>query len=155
MKQILATITVAVTLVASSASAFDMNTTITEQRRMAGKHLISDLTVGVQALIPKNSSGCMIDGKLHLPSSNEIETAPWDYGSYYKIKLEPDGEFTLTYVPYVPKENGNKYLPSMWKDSCSEYGTSDPELTFIPVKSINGFTDSRSFLVDLINQGYK
>ena len=152
MKRILATITVAVTLVASSASAFDINTTITEQRRMAGKRLISDLTVGVQALIPRNSSSCMIDGKLHLPSNNEIETAPWDYSSYYKIKLEPDGEFTMT---LFPTGNGKKYLPSVWKDSCSEYGTTDPELTFIPVKSINGFTDSRSFLVDLINQGYK
>jgi hypothetical protein len=152
MKQILATITVAVTLVASSASAFDINTTITEERRMTGKRLISDLTVGVQALMAKYSNGCLIDGKLHFLSINEIETAPSDYRGYYKIKLEPDGEFTMT---YGPTGDGDKDLPRMWKGSCSEYDTTDPELTFIPVKSINGFTDSRSFLVDLINQGYK
>ena len=153
MKQILATITVAVTLVASSASAFDINTTTTEESRMAGKRLISELTVGVQALIVQwNSSGCIIDGKLHLPSNTVIVTDPSDYTHYYKIKLEPDGEFTMT---YVPTGDGYKYLPRMGKGSCTEYDTTDPELTFIPVKSINGFTDSRSFLVDLINQGYK
>ena len=136
MKQILATITVAVTLVASSASAFDINTTTTEESRMAGKRLISDLTVGVQALIERWQYGCIIDG------------------SYYKIKLEPDGEFTMT---YGPTGGGTKLLPRMrmGKESCPEYDTTHPELTFIPVKSINGFTDSRSFLVDLINQGYK
>ncbi len=151
MKQILATITVAVTLVASSASAFDINTTTTEESRMAGERLIGDLTVGVQALIANYSSGCLIDGKLHLPSINEIETAPSDYRNYYKIKLEPDGEFTMT---YGPMGDGDKDLPRMWKGRC-EYDMTDPEFTFIPVKSINGFTDSRSFLVDLINQGYK
>jgi|TARA_R110000803_G_scaffold143479_1_gene209534 hypothetical protein len=154
MKQILATITVAVTLVASSASAFDINTTTTEESRMAGKRLISDLTVGVQALIERWQYGCIIDGKLHLLSSNEIETDPRHHTSYYKIKLEPDGEFTMT---YGPTGGGTKLLPRMrmGKESCPEYDTTHPELTFIPVKSINGFTDSRSFLVDLINQGYK
>jgi hypothetical protein len=154
MKQILATITVAVTLVASSASAFDINTTITEESRMTGERLIGDLTVGVQALISRWKDKCIIDGKLHLPSNTEIETDPSDYTHYYKIKLESDGEFTMT---YGPNGGGDKGLPRMSLPPC-EYpfvDTTDPDLTFFPVKSINGFTDSRSFLVDLINQGYK
>jgi len=151
MKQILVTITVAVTLVASSASAFDINTTTTEESRMAGKRLISELTVGVQALISRWTDKCIIEGKLHLLSNTEIETDRLSEFDHYKIKLEPDGDFTMTYVPAIT----SKTLPRMWPEPCSEYDTTDPELTFIPVKSINGFTDSRSFLVDLINQGYK
>ena len=150
MKQLLATITVAVTLVATSASAFDINTTITEESRMVGKRIISDLTVGVQALILHGGT-CVIDGKLHLPSATEIEADPRGYRNHYKIKLEPDGEFIMTYIP----RGTGKNLPSMVRARCSEFNMIDPELTFFPVKSINGFTDSRSFLVDLINQGYK
>ena len=89
---------------------------------------------------------------MHLVSSQEIETDPSDYGQYYQIQLEADGEFTMT---YVPAEKADKELPSFPDNKCSDISDLHPDETFIPVKSINGFTDRRSFFTDLINQGYE
>ena len=89
---------------------------------------------------------------MHLVSSQEIETDPSDYGQYYQIQLEADGEFAMT---YGPTKNGNKSLPFFPEKKCSDTSGLHPDETFIPVKSINGFTDRRSFFTDLINQGYE
>tara|TARA_B110000208_G_scaffold115273_1_gene141525 strand:- start:91 stop:258 length:168 start_codon:yes stop_codon:yes gene_type:complete len=51
MKRTLTALTVAATMFASSASAFEVNTTPTEENRIAGKRMVGDLTVGVKALI--------------------------------------------------------------------------------------------------------
>ena len=152
MKLTLTALTVAASLIAGGASAFDLNITLTEEREMAGKRMVGDLTVGVKALIRNYSLNCKLDGKMHLISTTEIVTDPSKYESYYEIQLETDGEFTMT---FGPAKNGDKDLPFFPSNKCSDVLDTNPEVTFIPVKSINGFTDTRSLLIDLINQGYE
>ena len=153
MKRTLTALTVAASLIAGGASAFDLNITLTEQQEMTGTRMVGDLTVGVKALIERYTwLTCNLDGKMHLKSFTEIVTDPSKYESYYEIQLETDGEFTMTFVP--PK-SGGKELPFLPNKKCSDVLDTNPEVTFIPVKSINGFTDTRSLLIDLINQGYK
>jgi hypothetical protein len=153
MKRTLTALTVAATMFASSASAFEVNTTQTEENRMAGRRMVGDLTVGVKALIQLYSfNNCMLNGKMHLISFTEIETEPDDWARYYQIQLEADGEFTMT---YGPTRDGDKYLPFFPEKKCSDISDLHPDATFIPVKSINGFTDRRSLFVDLVNQGYE
>ena len=153
MKLTLTALTVAATMFASSASAFEMNLTQTEEHRMTGTRMVGDLTVGVQALVSSYAYYiCSLDGKLHLISSTAIATDPGNFRPHYKVQLEVDGEFTVT---FGPKDNGDKRLPSFISRKCSEVSVTEPDATFIPIKSINGFTDSRSLFVDLINQGYE
>ena len=153
MKLTLTALTVAASLIAGGASAFDLNITLTEQREMTGKRMVGDLTVGVKALIRNYSwDSCDLDGKMHLISFTEIVTDPSNYQSYYEIQLEADGEFTMT---FGPAKDDDKDLPGYSRGKCSNFLDEHPEVTFIPVKSINGFTDWRSFLIELINQGYK
>lgn len=119
-----------------------------------GKPLIGDLSVGVRATISRYS-GCVKEGRLHLPSSQSLETDPISLASYYEITKQPDGEFTLT---YGPSESGRKTLPPVPTSDgsdCSNWSKTNPDTTFYPIKSINGFDDMRSFIVDLINQGYE
>ena len=152
MKLTLTALTVAASLIAGGASAFDLNITLTEERELTGTRTVGDLTVGVKALIGNYSLNCKLDGKMHLISAAEIVTDPSNYQSYYEIQLEADGEFTMT---FGPAKDGGKELPGYSRGKCSDFLDEHPEVTFIPVKSINGFTDWRSFLIDLINQGYK
>ena len=152
MKRTLTALTVAASLIAGGASAFDLNITLTEQQEMTGTRMVGDLTVGVKALIRNYSLNCKLDGKMHLISTTEIVTDPSKYESYYEIQLETDGEFTMT---FGPAKNGDKDLPFFPSNKCSDVLDTNPEVTFIPVKSINGFTDTRSLLIDLINQGYE
>ena len=152
MKLTLTALTVAASLIAGGASAFDLNITLTEQQEMTGTRMVGDLTVGVKALVGNYSLNCKLDGKMHLISAAEIVTDPSKYQSYYEIQLEADGEFTIT---ISPAKNGNKTLPAYISRKCSDVLDEYPEVTVIPVKSINGFTDTRSLLIDLINQGYK
>jgi hypothetical protein len=153
MKRTLTAMTVAATMFASSASAFEVNTTPTEENRIAGKRMVGDLTVGVKALITTYPwANCRLDGKMNLVSHQEIKTEPDNYSHYYQIQLEADGEFAMT---YGPTKNGDKDLPFLPNKKCSDISDLHPDTTFIPVKSINGFTDRRSFFTDLINQGYE
>ena len=152
MKRTLTALTVAASLIAGGASAFDLNITLTEERELTGTRTVGDLTVGVKALIGSYSLKCKLDGKLHLTSTIEIVTDPRKFYDYYEIQLETDGEFTMTLDPDTA---GVKTLPYLHNKKCSDVLDEHPEVTFIPVKSINGFTDWRSFLIDLINQGYK
>jgi hypothetical protein len=153
MKRELKALTVAVSLIASGASAFEADITQTELNRILGKRMVSKLTVGVQALIPNYAPLCVIDGKLYLPSDTPIETDPSQYSSYYRIQLEADGEFTMT---YEPSKIGDKTAPALVRNPCDrKQDPVDPELTYIPVRSINGFTDTRSLATDLANKGYK
>ena len=153
MKRTLTALTVAASLIAGGASAFDLNITLTEQREMTGKRMVGDLTVGVKALIRNYSwDSCDLDGKMHLISFTEIVTDPSKYQSYYEIQLEADGEFTIT---ISPAKIGDKMIPAYISRKCSDVLDEYPEVTVIPVKSINGFTDTRSLLIDLINQGYE
>jgi len=152
MKLTLTALTVAASLIAGGASAFDLNITLTEQQEMTGTRMVGDLTVGVKALVGNYSLNCKLDGKMHLISAAEIVTDPRNFQSYYEIQLETDGEFTMT---FGPAKNGDKTLPFLPNNKCSDVLDIQPEVTFIPVKSINGFTDTRSLFIDLINQGYK
>jgi len=153
MKRELKALTVAVALIASGASAFEANITRTELNRISGKRMVSELSVGVQALIITYTRLCVIDGKLYLPSDTTIETDPNEYLPHYRIQLEADGDFTMT---YGPSEDGDKTFPPLGNAPCyNKDDPVDPELTYIPVKSINGFTDTRSFATDLANKGYK
>ena len=152
MKRTLTALTVAASLIAGGASAFDLNITLTEERELTGTRTVGDLTVGVKALVGNYSLNCKLDGKMHLISVAEIVTDPVSFQSYYEIQLETDGEFTMT---FGPAKNGDKTLPFLPNNKCSDVLDIQPEVTFIPVKSINGFTDTRSLLIDLINQGYE
>ncbi|MDC1274871.1 hypothetical protein N8Z59_04150 [Planktomarina temperata] len=159
MKRTLTALTVAASVIAGGASAFELNTTTTERLEMTGKRMVSDLTVGVKALIERYTwLTCNLDGKMHLKSFTEIVTDPSKYESYYEIQLEADGEFTMTISPgksSISGKGGYKDLPGFPNSKCSDVLDTNPEVTFIPVKSINGFTDTRSLLIDLINQGYE
>ena len=153
MKLTLTALTVAASLIAGGASAFDLNITLTEKRELTGTRMVGDLTVGVKALIERYTwVNCNLDGKMHLISAAEIVTDPISFQSYYEIQLEADGEFTMT---FGPAKDDDKDLPGFPNNKCSDVLDIQPEVTFIPVKSINGFTDWRSFLIDLINQGYE
>ena len=79
MKRTLTALTVAASLIAGGASAFDLNITLTEQLEMTGKRMVGDLTVGVKALIRNYSLNCKLDGKMHLISATEIVTDPSNY----------------------------------------------------------------------------
>ena len=152
MKLTLTALTVAATMFASSASAFEKNTTWEEENRMQGKPMVGDLSVGVKALISQYGFGCEKNGKIYLDSITSLETDPNKYVNYYEIIKQVDGEFTLT---YGPAENGDKDYPSMSASDCDLIEENNPGVTFYPIKSINGFTDRRSFIIDLINQGYE
>ena len=152
MKQILTALTIAASFMASSASAFEMNTTSLEENKMLRKPMVGDLAVGVKALLSNYGLGCVRNGKIYLYSHKTLETDPKVFNSYYEIIKQADGEFAVT---FGPSERGDKEIAhaSDWK--C-EYALEDnAEAIFYPVKSINGFTDRRSFLIDLINQGYE
>tara|TARA_B100000768_G_scaffold156793_1_gene154520 strand:+ start:998 stop:1471 length:474 start_codon:yes stop_codon:yes gene_type:complete len=157
MKLTLTALTVAATMFASSASAFENNTTYEEENRMQGKPMVGDLSVGVKALISRYGIGCQRNGVTYLYSIDPLQTDPKEYISYYEIIKQVDGEFTVT---YGPAENGDKDLPGidlpgMSSLDCDLMEEDDPGVTFYPIKSINGFTDRRSFIIDLINQGYE
>ena len=144
---------------ASSASAFENNTTYEEEIRMQGKPMVGELSVGVMALIHPYGIGCERNGEMYLYSIEPLETDPSKYSNYYEIIKQVDGEFTLT---YGPAGKGDKDFPSQphpahgWSGlDCDLMEENSPGVTFYPVKSINGFTDRRSFLIDLINQGYE
>ena len=72
--------------------------------------------------------------------------------NYYEIIRQADGGFAVT---YVPAKNGDKDFPSINLGKCDDVVERHPEAIFYPINSINGFTDRRSFIIDLINQGYK
>ena len=148
MKKLLTTLTVATSLIAGGAVAFEFNLSLTDSYRLQGKPMVQDLSVGVKALIHNYFGKCILEGELHLVNYTALETDPSEYNSYYEITKQPDGEFTLE---YGPRRNGDKQLPGVDMPSC----TDDVDVTFLyPIKSINGFTDFRSFYIDLINQGY-
>jgi hypothetical protein len=93
-----------------------------------------------------------------LYSSEALETDPKDYFSYYEIVKQPDGEFTITYEnanSVVFNGDDEKRIPGHASLLCDGIVEEFPGVIFYPVKSINGFTDRLSFIIDLINQGYK
>ena len=154
MKRTLTALTVAATMFASGVSAFEANITKEEANRLQGKPMVGDLSVGVKGLLYDLLMGCVRDGERYLYSTELLETDPRDYSSYYEIIRQADGEFTLT---FGPNGDGEKRIPrSIYRDrSCENIAEDEPTVTFYRIKSINGFTDTRSFLIDLINQGYK
>lgn len=151
MKRTLTALTIAATMFASSASAFEANTTNEETNRLVGKPMVGDLAVGVKASIFYDV-GCVRNGKVYLPSHKKLETELQDYFSYFEIIKQADGEFTAT---WGPNKRGEKELPSLYNHSCDKHLRENPRVTFYPVKSVNGFTDRRSFIIDLITKGYE
>ena len=85
-------------------------------------------------------------------SFERLQTEPRDYSGYYQIIKQADGEFIVT---YRPASGDNPRVPGLQSGDCDKVAEQNPAATFYPVKSINGFTDSKSFIIDLINQGYK
>ena len=152
MKRTLTALTVAVSFMASGTSAFEMNTTVSEENKMLRKPMVGDLAVGVKGLLSRYSFGCVRNGKTYLYSHGTLETDPSKYGSYFEIIKEADGGFAIT---YGPAGNGDKDVPSLISWKCEYVLEEAPETIFYPINSINGFTDRRSFLIDLINQGYE
>ena len=73
--------------------------------------------------------------------------------SHFEIIMEPNGGFAVTYLP--PKNGDVPIAPHRGYDNCDNLSEYLPEATFYPINSINGFTDWRTLLVDLINQGYE
>ena len=114
--------------------------------------MVGDLAVGVKGLLPYYGLGCVRNGKIHLRGQQTLETDPRDYSSYYEIIKEADGGFAVT---YGPNERGDKEIPGRTDSTCVRHLEYHPQTIFYPINSINGFTDRRSFLIDLINQGYE
>ena len=152
MKATLTALTVAASLIASGVSAFEMNTTYSEENKMLRKPMIGDLAVGVKALLSPYSFGCVRNGKAYLNSISTLATVTSNYMNYYEIIRQADGGFAVT---YGPAKNGDKAFPSINRGKCDDVVERHPEAIFYPINSINGFTDRRSFIIDLINQGYK
>jgi hypothetical protein len=153
MKRTLTALTVVASLTASGAYAFEMNTTVSEYNKMLRKPMVGDLAVGVKGLLSMYNLGCERNGKIYLYSHGALETDPSDYTAHYEIIKEADGGFAIT---YGPAKNGNKEMPFFHAvGRCDDVLDNIPETIFYPVNSINGFTDRRSFLIDLINQGYE
>ena len=153
MKRTLTALTVAASFFASGGLAFDMNVTQEELNRLLGKPMVGDLAVGVKGLLNRWDNGCLKNGKAYLVSTDTLETEPSDYSSHFEIIMEPNGGFAVT---YVPSKNGDvPTAPSRSYINCDDLSEDLPEATFYPINSINGFTDWRSFLIDLINQGYE
>ena len=153
MKRTLTALTVAASLIASGGLAFDMNVTQEEHNRLLGKPMVGDLAVGVKGLLSRWDSGCLKNGKAYLVSTATLETEPSDYSSHFEIIMEPNGGFAVTYVP--SKDRDVPIAPHRSYDNCDYFLEVVPEATFYPINSINGFTDWRTLLVDLINQGYE
>ena len=153
MKRTLTALTVAASLIASGGLAFDMNVTTEEHNRLLGRPMVGDLAVGVKGLLNSWDNGCVRNGKVYLVSTDLLETEPGEYYYHYEIVREPNGGFAVTYV--LPKGKGVPKAPGSNNDNCDGVSRWFPEATFYPINSINGFTDWRSFLIDLINQGYK
>ena len=152
MKRTLTALTVAASLIASGGLAFDMNVTQEEHNRLLGKPMVGDLAVGVKGLLNSYGFGCVKNDKVYLNSSTDLDTKTLSVIPYYEIIRQADGGFTAT---YGPSESGDKDLPSLPNVKCDDVAESHSENTYYPINSINGFTDWRSFLIDLINQGYE
>jgi hypothetical protein len=153
MKRTLTALTVAASLIASGGLAFDMNVTEEEHNRLLGKPMVGDLAVGVKGLLNNWNNGCLKNGKAYLVSTDTLETEPSDYSSHFEIIMETNGGFAVTYVPL--KDRDEPIAPHRRYDNCDNLSEYLPEATFYPINSINGFTDWRTLLVDLINQGYQ
>ena len=152
MKLTLTALTVAASLIVSGAYAFEMNTTRLEENRMLRKPMVGDLAVGVKALLSEYGLGCVRNGKIHLHNETVLETDPSDYSSHYEIIKEADGGFAMI---WVAAKQGGKEIPYFARYRCDDAIEDDPQLILYPINSINGFTDQRSFLIDLINKGYE
>lgn len=115
--------------------------------------MIRDLTVGAKSLISSSGySFCLINAKWHLFGNQRLITDPYRFLSYYEITRQSDGTFTLS---YGPNKDGKKEMPQFEASlTCSDVLQWRPDTTFFPVHSINGFTDKRSFITDLIKKGY-
>jgi hypothetical protein len=152
MKRTFTALAALASLAAGGASAFEVNVNRIELRSIGGVRTVNDLSVGVKALVDV-WAGCSEGGKLYLEASDELVTDPNPFATYFEIRKQPDGAFKLS---FGPDGDGNKDLPnlnSFLKDCGSARGYGETE--FSPVTSINGFTDLRSFWIDLLNQGYE
>ena len=56
---------------------------------------------------------------------------------------------------WVAAKKGGKKIPYLDRSGCDEVMENNPQLILYPINSINGFTDRRSFIIDLINKGYE
>jgi len=158
MKLTLTALTIVASLIAGMALAFDINLTEEEENKLRGNPMVGDLAAGVKGLLSMYSLGCLRNSKLYLYSSEALETDPVDYFSYYEIVKQPDGGFILTYKnanSVALNGDDEKRIPGTASLLCDNIIEESPGVTFYPIKSINGFTDKRSFIIDLINQGYK
>ena len=112
--------------------------------------MVKDLSVSIKALI-SSTDVCSQDGQLVLLSNTIIATSLSKYRPYFEVYREPDGEFSLTLVPAEDKD----LVFAVPNGLCDFYLLYDPDQTSYPIKSINGFTDLRSYVTDLIAQGYQ
>jgi hypothetical protein len=152
MKRTFTTLAVLASLTAGGASAFGVNANNAELNSIEGTPAVADLSVGVKAVILSWMGFCSEEGRLYLDANTQLVTEPNEYGYYYEITRQPDGEFAMS---YGPNGKGTKILPGRLQSSCESYITLYGETAFLPVASINGFTDLRSFWIDLVNKGYK
>lgn len=153
MKKILTTITLIISFYANIASAFEDNLTEADVNRLLVKPMIQDLEVGEKSLISYSGySFCLTNSKWQLVGNQRLITDPYRFLSYYEIFRQSDGTFTLS---YGPNKDGKKEMPRFEASpTCSDVLQWRPDTTFFPIHSINGFTDKRSFITDLIKEGY-
>ena len=151
-KRTLTALTVAASLIVSGAYAFEMNTTRLEENRILRKPMVGDLAVGVKALLSEYDLACIRNGKIYLHNETTLQTDQSDYSSYYEIIKGADGGFAMI---WVAAKKGGKKIPYLDRSGCDEVMENNPQLILYPINSINGFTDRRSFIIDLINKGYE
>jgi hypothetical protein len=151
MKRTFTALAVLASLAAGGASAFEMNANSAELNSIEGAPVVGDLNVGIKAVIRMGMGFCSEEGRLYLDASTKLVTKHSDYDFYYEITRQPEGEFAMS---HGPNGKGWKILPGRLQETCESYITLNGETTFLPVASINGFTDLRSLWVDLVNQGY-
>ena len=150
MKLPMATLTIVTAFIANSALAFEANLTDFETRKMLGEPMVQDLAVGVKGMVTRVNF-CPLDGQLFLEGGSSLETDPSPYGQHFNIVLQPDGAFQADLVTDASKSK-RIVLVLPWRDACTDEAV---ELGLFPISSISGFTDMRSFVEYLIEQGYK
>ena len=127
--------------------AFDDNLTDKEDYQLRNKPMVMDLAVGVKGAIDYFDF-CSYQGKLVIGGWTKLTTDPSDYFPHYLIVLQADGSFEVTLVQAA---KGDREV-SINHSACWLEGEDKDEPLF-QIKSINGHTDLKSFILSVKDIG--
>ena len=106
------------------------------------------MAVGVKALF-NIYEFCSKDGELLIDGWGKIDTDPSGFSPHFQLILQPNGAFDVTFMP-GPSADGRF---DIYHSECDDTGEFK-ERTMYRINSINGFTDLKSLVEDLIQQGF-